>query len=67
MTGLDTIHFTMPTSDDDWFKVANDEVACSSDEEDRAIAITNYFLKAAKPTARNETTSVKRVGPGQGL
>jgi len=46
--------------------LAQDDVACSSDEEENVKTITNMFLKAARPKDQsNKTTTLKRVGPGQ--
>lgn len=64
---LDTLQFTLPSDQGDWYDVSCDSVECSSDEEDAAENITNHFLKAARPKpTRSATTSVKRVVTGQG-
>lgn len=65
---LDVLHFNIPAGEEDWHSVAHDDVACSSEEEDRVQTITNHFLKAVRPEkTSNTTTTVKRVGPGQGI
>ena len=63
---LDRVRFDLPLQDEDWYTVANDDVACSSEEEDNAKVVANLFLRATKtPSSSNNSTSVKRVGPDQ--
>ena len=69
---LDSVRFDLPLAEEDWYAVASDDVACSSEEEDNAKVVANLFFRATKTpsTSNNSTSSVKRVGPeqrGQGL
>ena len=71
MVGLDQIQFTLPQhTEEDWYSVEDDNVVCTSDEEDNAKLAQNMFLKAAKRKPQDNKTSVKRAGPqpnqGQG-
>lgn len=65
------LRFSMPASDSDdgWFQVATDDVACSSEEEDNAKTSANIFLKATstKTTTSSKPSRVKKVGPGEVL